>query len=452
MSQSKVNKLSGKVKFKDLKIKREKLTSILCRDKRVVFGKFRKLKKVLDQRGSTRRNKSKNSRLVPSLYTKKVAEFYIRNGVVLVDKRKSLKNPKSVVSYPSDENFNYRLKAGVTNLSTDRFNLLKSTQRKSPFKTSLRLPVKGALLDFSERSKGKSYYYKKPILKEVEGDHLSLKGKRRVNFYQKNFYLDKNVRSFYNIKNYNWEGRGSSDNSLKKVERRLDILLLRLGFAKNLHDSRSLIKRGCVWIDGRVANTGKLIIDPISTIKVVGGKTLFDLLSRYHLTNFPRMKFDVRRGKGGLRSRKRGQRRSLASSKRNLKSKNKGEVSRPVQRRSLASSKLKFFKNEGNFLLPGSSRPSRSLDPNLSKKARRRLNNLRSSLFTKLRFRLRKKTVKGRLIRKFKKLRRRLSIRKATFSYPMTKLGKQLLYVDLNKVLVTKFYKKKDVIIPYSIH
>jgi|TARA_B100000768_G_scaffold181906_1_gene207305 hypothetical protein len=156
------------------------------------------------------------------------------------------------------------------------------------------------------------------------------------------------------------------------------------------------------------------------------------------------MKFDVRRGKGGLRSRKRG--------KRNLKSKNKGEVSRPVQRRSLASSKLKFFKNEGNFLLPGSSRPSRSLDPNLSKKARRRLNNLRSSLFTKLRFRLRKKTVKGRLIRKFKKLRRRLSIRKATFSYPMTKLGKQLLYVDLNKVLVTKFYKKKDVIIPYSIH
>jgi|TARA_B100000768_G_scaffold181906_1_gene207304 hypothetical protein len=203
MSQSKVNKLSGKVKFKDLKIKREKLTSILCRDKRVVFGKFRKLKKVLDQRGSTRRNKSKNSRLVPSLYTKKVAEFYIRNGVVLVDKRKSLKNPKSVVSYPSDENFNYRLKAGVTNLSTDRFNLLKSTQRKSPFKTSLRLPVKGALLDFSERSKGKSYYYKKPILKEVEGDHLSLKGKRRVNFYQKNFYLDKNVRSFYNIKNYN---------------------------------------------------------------------------------------------------------------------------------------------------------------------------------------------------------------------------------------------------------
>ena len=219
MSQSKVNKLSGKVKFKDLKIKREKLTSILCRDKRVVFGKFRKLKKVSDLSGSTkgealllgRRNKSKNSRfarskaspLVPSLYTKKVAEFYIRNGVVLVDKRKSLKNPKSVVSYPSDENFNYRLKAGVTNLSTDRFNLLKSTQRKSPFKTSLRLPVKGALLDFSERSKGKSYYYKKPILKEVEGDHLSLKGKRRVNFYQKNFYLDKNVRSFYNIKNYN---------------------------------------------------------------------------------------------------------------------------------------------------------------------------------------------------------------------------------------------------------
>jgi len=145
------------------------------------------------------------------------------------------------------------------------------------------------------------------------------------------------------------------------------------------------------------------------------------------------MKFDVRRGKGGLRSRKRG--------KRNLKSKFK---SKPV--------KLKFFKNEGNFLLPGSSRPSRSLDPNLSKKARRRLNNLRSSLFTKLRFRLRKKTVKGRLIRKFKKLRRRLSIRKATFSYPMTKLGKQLLYVDLNKVLVTKFYKKKDIIIPYSIH
>lgn len=450
MSQSKVNKLSGKVKFKDLKIKREKLTSILCRDKRVVFGKFRKLKKVSDQRGSTRRNKSKNSRFVPSLYTKKVAEFYIRNGVVLVDKRKSLKNPKSVVSYPSDENFNYRLKAGVTNLSTDRFNLLKSTQRKSPFKTSLRLPVKGALLDFSERSKGKSYYYKKPILKEVEGDHLSLKGKRRVNFYQKNFYLDKNVRSFYNIKNYNWEGRGSSDNSLKKVERRLDILLLRLGFAKNLHDSRSLIKSGCVWVDGRVANTGKLIIDPISTIKVVGEKTLFDLLSRYHLTNFPRMKFDVRRGKGGLRSRSRGKKRG----KRNLKSKfqSKGEVSRPVQRRSLASSKLKFFKNEGNFLLPGSSRPSRSLDPNLSKKARRRLNNLRSSLFTKLRFRLRKKTVKGRLIRKFKKLRRRLSIRKATFSYPMTKLGKQLLYVDLNKVFVTKFYKKKDVIIPYSIH
>jgi len=207
MSQYKVNKSSGKVKFKDLKIKREKLTSILCRDKRVVFGKFRRIKfPGLEGSNSikkvSRRNRLKESRFIPSLYTKKVAEFYIRNGVVVVDKRKSFKNPKKVVSYPSDEDFSYRLKAGLIDLSTDKFNLLKSTQRKGSFKTSLRLPVKGDLLQSSERSKGKSYYYKKPIYKEEEGDYLSLKGKRRVNFYQKNFYLDKNIRSFYKLKNY----------------------------------------------------------------------------------------------------------------------------------------------------------------------------------------------------------------------------------------------------------
>ena len=212
MSQFKVNKSSGKVKFKDLKIKREKLTSILCRDKRVVFAKFRKIKKSLkpslpveggsSRKKVSRRDRFKQLRFIPSLYTKRVAEFYIRNGVVMVDKRKSLQNPKKVVSYPSDEDFSYRLKAGLTDLSTDKFNLLKSTRRKGPFKTSLRLPVKGDLLQSSERSKGKSYYYKKPISKEEEGDHLSLKGKRRVNFYQKNFYLDKNIRSFYKLKKY----------------------------------------------------------------------------------------------------------------------------------------------------------------------------------------------------------------------------------------------------------
>lgn len=354
------------------------------------------------------------------MYTKKVAEFYIRNGVVVVDKRKSFKNPKKVVSYPSDEDFSYRLKAGLIDLSTDKFNLLKSTQRKGSFKTSLRLPVKGDLLQSSERSKGKSYYYKKPIYKEEEGDYLSLKGKRRVNFYQKNFYLDKNIRSFYKLKNYDWEGRGSSDNYLKEVERRLDILLLRLGFAKNLHVSRELIKKGSVLVDGRVANSGKLIIDPISTIKVVSDKTPFDLLYRYHLRNFPRMKFDVRRGKRRLRR---------------------------SRRRGAKKLKMKFFKNESTFLLQGD-----STLPLEKAKISKRGYNLRSELYSKLRFKLRKKTLKGRLIRKFKKLRRRLSIRKSTFSYPMTKLGKQLLYVDLNKVLVTKFYKKKDVIVPYSIH
>jgi len=181
-----------------------------------------------------------------------------------------------------------------------------------------------------------------------------------------------------------------------------------------------LIKKGSVLVDGRVANSGKLIIDPISTIKVVSDKTPFDLLYRYHLRNFPRMKFDVRRGKRRLRR---------------------------SRRRGAKKLKMKFFKNESTFLLQGD-----STLPLEKAKISKRGYNLRSELYSKLRFKLRKKTLKGRLIRKFKKLRRRLSIRKSTFSYPMTKLGKQLLYVDLNKVLVTKFYKKKDVIVPYSIH
>jgi|TARA_B110001469_G_C9642941_1_gene323837 hypothetical protein len=197
-----------------------------------------------------------------------------------------------------------------------------------------------------------------------------------------------------------------------------------------------LIKKGSVLVDGRVANSAKLIIDPISTIKVVSDKTPFDLLFRYHLRNFPRMKFDIRRGKRRLRR---------------------------SRRRGVKKLKMKFFKNESTFLLKsGSSIKSKAslleasplgkaVIPKVSKSDRRGY-NLRSELYSKLRFKLRKKTLKGRLIRKFKKLRRRLSIRKSTFSYPMTELGKQLLYVDLNKVLVTKFYKKKDVIVPYSIH
>jgi len=101
------------------KIKREKLLKIVARDK-----------KLLSPQGISSFDASvigydvTNSPKIPNLKRdpitkevlfkpmltgrpKKLAELYLRNGMVMVEKRKSLKNPRTTVSYSSDEVFRY---------------------------------------------------------------------------------------------------------------------------------------------------------------------------------------------------------------------------------------------------------------------------------------------------------------------------------------------------------
>jgi|GEM_PF-5359365 len=193
------------------KIKREKLLKIVARDK-----------KLLSPQGISSFDASvigydvTNSPKIPNLKrdpitkevifkpmitgrAKKLAELYLRNGMVMVEKRKSLKNPRTTVSYPSDEAFRYWLKAGITNLNRDDFNLAKAVNLKSPFKTNLELPVKGDILEYEKFHFGEMLYYAQGKDTGQKGDFLRLRNKRRLNFYQKDFKSNKNIRNFYKL-------------------------------------------------------------------------------------------------------------------------------------------------------------------------------------------------------------------------------------------------------------
>ena len=397
----------------NLKFKKESITKLLSRDRRI----------------------QKSFKRYESIYTKRTAEMYLRNGTVVVGKRNVFGNPKTVVSYPADDKFNYRLRPKATNLSGDKFNLANSVKRRTAFSNSLEFSVKGEISQFDKYSYGKNLIYTKPLNSGVQGNHLKIKNKRRLNFYQNNFIMNKNVRSFYKLNKYNREDVvGSADNSLKDVERRLDILMLRLGFAKNLYSCRELIKRGDVLVDGRAANSFKLIVGPLSTIEVVSEFLPFNLLFRHHLRYFPKFKFEANR-----LSLFPDQRQSLSSFKRFEGSKG--------QRQSLAP---------GETLVLERVVPNESLFVKVSKKQslapRNTKTKFKSQNFTQLRFQARKRTVKGRLIKRFRRLKRRARLIKPTFTYPMCNISKQLLHLDSSKVILTTLFKKKDIQVPYSIH
>jgi len=71
------------------------------------------------------------------------------------------------------------------------------------------------------------------------------------------------------------------------MERRLDVTLVRLGYALNLEHARSLIKKGNIFVDDRVIRQGDYLLSPASTVRATQKDLPFTLLYREHLKHHP---------------------------------------------------------------------------------------------------------------------------------------------------------------------
>jgi len=59
--------------------------------------------------------------------------------------------------------------------------------------------VKGDILEYEKFHFGEMLYYAQGKDTGQKGDFLRLRNKRRLNFYQKDFKSNKNIRNFYKL-------------------------------------------------------------------------------------------------------------------------------------------------------------------------------------------------------------------------------------------------------------
>jgi ribosomal protein S4 len=71
------------------------------------------------------------------------------------------------------------------------------------------------------------------------------------------------------------------------MERRLDVTLVRLGYALNLEHARTLIKEGSISVDDRIIKQADYLLSAASTVKAGYSTLPFVLLYREHLKHYP---------------------------------------------------------------------------------------------------------------------------------------------------------------------
>lgn len=215
------------------------------------------------------KNKNKNNNSISNLifnnkrlsrvfkWKKKNALLYIKNKAISI-------NRKNSISYP-----NFKLNPGLisggeklfiknqpTKLSQDLFGLTKLKNRSiySQRKTIINLPRK------------KTFY---------------LKQKRRLNFFQKNVKNKKNLKVFYSLSQKNLE-------KPKNIEKRLDVILVRLGYCNHIEQARQLIIKGVIFVDNERIINKNYMIKVGSTVETRYSESPFLLLYRYHLEHYPK--------------------------------------------------------------------------------------------------------------------------------------------------------------------
>lgn len=196
----------------------------------------------------------------------------------------------------------------------------------------------------------------------------------------------------------------------RNMERRLDVTLVRLGYALHLEHARKVIKKGRVCVDNRVITRADYLLSPASTVKVAYGKLVFILLYREHLKHYPQTWLKYRKWRARGRSHR------------------KGFWAKRFANWSVKHKKKNYEKKR--------------LSPN----------EIMLDLNSRKGFKGTTKS-KGRLCRllRWKGGAWKRKIRKRTAKMPLTRVADPLVFTGINKALFTRFYKHKDIKLPNSI-
>jgi len=130
------------------------------------------------------------------------------------------------------------------------------------------------------------------------GKEFSFERGRFYGTYKEKILTQGALRNFYRIKNKYIKSMRKSKKNLpmtpgyrdvlyKNLERRLDVSLVRLGYAPDLIKARQLIKKGSVKIDNRVVKYAHELLEAGNSVSVIFPTLPFSLIKREHLKHFP---------------------------------------------------------------------------------------------------------------------------------------------------------------------
>jgi len=205
------------------------------------------------------------------------ANTLIRDGRIIHSK-KVLSNPNSIVN----KNLRYTIKGREDKLSIKKLHLLKMLSKKY-------IPSNVWQMFWSRWSGG--------VVSNMGKDFVIERG-RRFSFFKYKFLIKKSIKTFYSLNNKNFKEMSRRGKDwpttagykyvfFRNMERRLDVTLVRLGYALHLEHARILIKKGTISVDNRVITRADYLLSPASTVKVGYSKLLFILLYREHLKHYP---------------------------------------------------------------------------------------------------------------------------------------------------------------------
>ncbi len=260
------------------------------------------------------------------------------------------------------------------------------------------------------------------------GKQFSFERGRVYSPYKQKTIIKGSFKKYYRVNNRsikamrksraNWPASsGFKEVLYKNMERRLDVCLVRLGYALDLHEARKWIRKGVVKVDNKVIYNGHHLLKAGSLISMVHESLPFTLLKREHLKHFPATWRLVVRPK-----------------------------SRQYKKyRRFTMNWMYWLKKYNDTKVNGDFRPaeSRFLKPNNEGGRDKKGKSLiwkRYMFFKNLRRKLMWKS--GGYLKK---------VTKRTFKHPELNLSGNFVYVGVNEVLFTHYHHNKDIRVPLTI-
>ena len=228
---------------------------------------------------------------------------------------------------------------------------------------------------------------------------------------------NRSIKSFSKNKSDWPSSSGFKEILYKNMERRLDVCLVRLGYALDLGEARQLIKKGAVKVNNKVDFNAHSLMKAGSLISIVYENLPFTLLKREHLKHFPATWRMVMRPKSRQYKK---YRRATMNWLHWFKKYNDTKVSGD------------FRPAESRFLKPGYDSVGEKKDKSLLWKRYMFFKNLRRKLLWK----------SGGYLKK---------ITKRSFKHPEVNLGGNFIYLGLNEALFTHYHHNKDINVPLTI-